>query len=130
MNGRNGFINFKDVNSSIFEQNPGIVPEESPMIVLYNKSSMCVANNGKDTKHTRHIVRRIHLVRNSEKYKMQNIDCYEGGLKLADIATNNVGEHDLTLRKKYIMLQIDNETEHFYKRGNTIYYSLCRNSSV
>ena len=32
----------------------------------------------------------------------------EGGLKLVDIATDNVGEHDLTPRMKYIMLRIDN----------------------
>ena len=45
-------------------KDPDIVPEEDPLIVLYSKSDLCMANNGKDTKHTRHIARIMHLVRN------------------------------------------------------------------
>ena len=37
---------------------------------------------------------------------MHRIDWYEGGLKLADIATKNVSEPDLTPRMKYIMLRL------------------------
>ena len=36
-------------------KDPDIVPEEYPLIVLESKSAVCMANNGKDTKHTRHI---------------------------------------------------------------------------
>ena len=43
-----------------------IVPEEAPLIVLDSKSAMCMANNVKDIKHTRHIARRMHFVRNGE----------------------------------------------------------------
>ena len=39
---------------------------------------------------------------------MHNIDRCEIGLQLADIATKNVGEHDLTPRMKYIMVRLDN----------------------
>ena len=60
-----------------------------------------------DTKHTRHIARRIHFVRNGEKCNMHKIDWCERGLKLADIATKNVGEHDLTPWMKYIMVRLD-----------------------
>ena len=67
-----------------------------------------MANNGKDTKHTRHIARRINFVRNGEKCKMHKIDLYEGGLQLADIGTKNVSEPDLTPRMKYIMLRLEN----------------------
>ena len=77
---------------------PDIVPEEDPLIVLDSKYAMCMAKNGKDTKHTRHIARRIHFVRNGEKCKMQKIDWCEGGLQLADIVTKNVSEPDLTPR--------------------------------
>ena len=42
-----------------------------------------MAKNGKDKKHTSHIVRRVNFVRNGEKCKMHNIDWCEGGLKLA-----------------------------------------------
>ena len=66
------------------------------MVFLYSKSVICIAKNCKDTKHTRHIARRIHFVSNGEKCKMHKIDWCEGGLKLSDIATNNFGEPDLT----------------------------------
>ena len=39
---------------------------------------------------------------------MHNIDLCEGDLQLAEIVTNNVGEHDLTPRMKYIMVILDN----------------------
>ena len=48
-----------------------IFPEEAHLIVLDSKFAMCMANNGKDAKHTRHIERRMHLVRNGEKCKTQ-----------------------------------------------------------
>ena len=39
---------------------------------------------------------------------MHNIDWCEGGLKLSDIATKNVGENDLNHIMKYIMVRLDN----------------------
>ena len=69
---------------------------------------MCMAKNGKDTKHTRHIVRRMHFVRNGENWNMHKIDWYEGGLQLAHICIINVGEPDLKSRMKYIMISLDN----------------------
>ena len=48
-------------------------------------------NNGKYIKHTIHISRRIHFVRNGEKYKMYKIDWCEGGMKLADIPCELLG---------------------------------------
>ena len=41
-----------------------IVKEEAPLIILDIKSAMCMSSYGKDTKHTRHISRRIYFVRN------------------------------------------------------------------
>ena len=69
---------------------------------------MCMANTGKDTKHTRHIPRRMYFVRIGEKCKMHKIDWCEGGLKLADIGTKDVSEPDLTPRMKYIMVRLEN----------------------
>ena len=37
-------------------KDPDIVPEEAHLILLDRKYSMCMAKNGKDTKHTRHIL--------------------------------------------------------------------------
>ena len=87
---------------------PDIVTEETPLIVLDSKSTMCMAENGKYTKHTRHIARRIHFVSNGEKCKMHKIDWCEGGLQLADIVTKNVSEPDLTPRMKYILVRLEN----------------------
>ena len=44
-----------------------IVPEEYTQVILDGKSSVCMANNVKDTNHTRHIARRVYFVRNGEK---------------------------------------------------------------
>ena len=69
---------------------------------------MCMAKNGKDTKHTRHIAKRSHFVRNGENCNMHKNDWCEGGLQLADIVTNNVSETYLTPRMKYIMVRLEN----------------------
>ena len=66
-----------------------------------------MAKNVKDTKHYRIISRRVHFVTNGKKCKMHKIDWCEGGLKLAYIATNNVGENDLNPIMKYIMVRLD-----------------------
>ena len=67
-----------------------------------------MAKDGKYTKHTRNISRRVKFVRNGEKCKLQNIDWCERGLKLEDNKTGNVIENDLNTRMKYIMVRIDN----------------------
>ena len=92
----------------MLNEDPDIIPKEAPLIVLNSKSSMCMAKNVKDTKHNRHIARRMHFVRNGEKCKMHKIGWCEGGLQLADIGTKNVSEPDLTPRMKYIMVIIEN----------------------
>ena len=51
----------------LLNKDQDIVPEEAPLIVLDIKSAMCMANNGKDTEHTRNIARIMHFVRNEEK---------------------------------------------------------------
>ena len=92
----------------LLNKDPGIVLEEDPLIFLDSKYAMCMDKNGKDTKHTRHIARRMNFVRNGEKCKMHKIYWCEGGLQLADIGTKNVSEPDLTTRMKYIMVRVEN----------------------
>ena len=67
-----------------------------------------MANKGKDTKHTRHIARRMYFVSNGEKCNMHKIDWCEGGLQLADIGIKNVSEPDLTPRMRYNMVRLEN----------------------
>ena len=61
----------------LLNEDPYIVPNEDPLIVFDSKSAMFMAKNGKDTKHTRHIVRIMHFERNGEKCKMQKNDWCE-----------------------------------------------------
>ena len=99
---------FRMLVYELFNEDPDMFPKEAHLIVLYSKYDMCMAKNGKDTKHTRHISRRMHFVRNGEKCKMHKIEWCEGGMQLADIGTKNVSEPDLTPRIKYIMVRIEN----------------------
>ena len=99
---------FRMLIHEFLNKDPDIVPEEAPLIIFDSKYSMCMDKNGKDTKHTRQIARRMNFVRNSENCKMHKIDWCEGGLQLADMATKNVGEHYLSPRMKYSMVRIDN----------------------
>ena len=101
----------------MLNKDPYIVPGEAPLIILDSKSAVCMAKNGKDTKKTRHIVRMINFVRNGEKCKIQKIDWCGGGLQLADIATKNVGDNDLTPIMKYIMVRLDNWYRTLVKEG-------------
>ena len=55
---------FRMLIHELLNKDPYIVPEEAHLIVLDSKSAMCTDNNGKDTKNNRHIVSRMHLVRN------------------------------------------------------------------
>ena len=48
-----------------------------------------MANNGKETKHTRHISGRMKCVRNGEECNLQKILWCEVGLKLEDIGAKN-----------------------------------------
>ena len=43
----------------LLKKDPDIAPEESPLIILDSKPDVCMSNNGKDTKHTMQIARRI-----------------------------------------------------------------------
>ena len=53
--------------NEFLNKDPDIVSEESTLIVLDSKYAICMAKNGKDTRHTIQITSRIHFVRNGEK---------------------------------------------------------------
>ena len=105
---RKSLAHFRMLIREFLNKDPDIVLEEATLIVLYSKSDIFMAKNGKDTKHTRHIARRMHFVSNREKLNIHKIDWCEGGMQLADMATKNVGETLLTPRMKYIMVLLDN----------------------
>ena len=94
--------------NEFLNKDPYIVPEEYPIISLDSKSAMFLSNNGKDTKHTSHISRREHFVRNGKNCKMHNIYFCEGGPQFSDIATNNVVKNYLNPKLKHIMVRTNN----------------------
>ena len=95
---------FRMLIHAFLNKDPDIVPEEASLIILDSKSSMYIAKNGRDTKHTRHIARRMHFVRNGGKFNMHNFYWCEVGLQLADIGTKNVSEPDLTPRMMRMLI--------------------------
>ena len=99
--------NLRMLMNELLRMDPYIVPQEAPLIILDSKSAVCMAKNGKGTKHNRHIARRINILRNCDKYEMQKVDWCEGCIKLSDIATKNVGENDLNDIMKYIMVSLE-----------------------
>ena len=99
---------FSMLINEIFNKHADIVPEEDGIILLDIKYDVCMDKNGKDTKHKSNISRRVNFVSNGEKCKLYKIDCCEGGLKMADIATKNIGKNDLNPVIKYIMVSLDN----------------------
>ena len=99
---------FRMLIHELLNKDPYIAPGEAPLVLLDINSSVCMTNNGNDTKHTRQIARRMHFLRNGENCKMHNINWCDGGLQLSDIDTKNFGEHDLTPRIKYILVILDN----------------------
>ena len=47
--------NFRMLIHELLNKDPYIFLEEAPLNILYNKSTVCMAKNGKDTKKKRHI---------------------------------------------------------------------------
>ena len=58
----------------LLNKDPYIVTEEYYLIILYSKSSVCMDKNGKDTKHTRHIVIIVIFLRNNKIEKCTRLN--------------------------------------------------------
>ena len=57
---------FRVTNNKFLNKDLYVIPEQSHIILLDRKSAICMTKSGKDTKHTRHISKRMHLVINGE----------------------------------------------------------------
>ena len=55
----NGFTHFRVLIHKLFNNDPNIVPDEYPLIILDIKSDICMSKNVKDAKRTRYISRRV-----------------------------------------------------------------------
>ena len=80
------------INNELLNKDPDLVPEQAPIVILDNKSDMCMAKNSDYTKNTRHISIRMHFVRNGEEWNFHKILWCELGLLLVEIGTKNVRE--------------------------------------
>ena len=83
---------FRIIISKLFNNDQDVVPEQEYIIILDIKSAICMANNNKESKHTRHISRRINFIRNGEEFNFLKTVWCKGDLKLADIVTKKVRE--------------------------------------
>ena len=81
---------FRMLNNKLLKNDLDVVLEQAHLIVLDSISAVCMANNGKYTKHTRNISRRMHFVINSKECNLQKTVWCEGDLQLADIVTKDV----------------------------------------
>ena len=99
---------FMMLNNGLLKKYPDVVPEQALLNILYRKSANFMAKNVKNNKHTRHIYRKIHFVRNGEECNLRNTVWCEGGLKLKDIGTNNVRGDELNSRLGYSMVRLEN----------------------
>ena len=78
---------FRMLIHELLNNDPYIVPDKAPMIILDGKSDVCMANNGKYIKYTSHISRTVYFVINIEKCKVHKIDWCEGGMQFSEIST-------------------------------------------
>ena len=58
--------NFRMLINEFLNKDTDIVLKEAPLILLDNKSDMCMSKNGNNTKHTSHNAKITNLVRNGE----------------------------------------------------------------
>ena len=76
---------------------------EAIKILVDNTSAQAMAKNEKDTKHTRHIARRMHYVRDGQQIGAHDLNYIPADLNLADPGTKNLGADELEPRLKYMM---------------------------
>ena len=67
-----------------------------------------MSKNNKDTKHIRHISRRIQFVINDKECNFHKTVWCEGCLQLSYTGTNNGREDELNPRLGYDMVRLDN----------------------
>ena len=81
---------FSILNNEIINKDTDVVKENLPLLIFDGKSAVCISNNGKGTKHTRHISRIMHFLINGEEWNMYREVWCEGGLELSCILTKDV----------------------------------------
>ena len=65
---------FRMLINELLNNDLDIVTDAAHIIILDNRSDVCMDNTGKDTNNTRPIARRINFVRKGENYKIHKIE--------------------------------------------------------
>ena len=98
---------FRMLNTELEGEDPDQKPSDPPPLVLDSRAGVDMSKNGKDSKQTRHIARRMHFVRNGEAEGYHRTTWIEGDMQLADIGTKNVRPDELQPRLSYLMVKVD-----------------------
>ena len=99
---------FRMISNELLNDDLDVIPEQTTVIILDIKSDLCMAKNGKYTKHTRYIAIRMQLVRKGEECNFHKTVWCERGLHLAYIVTKNVRDNEMNPRLEYTMVRLDN----------------------
>jgi hypothetical protein len=83
------------------DSNPSPIP-----ILLDSKSAIAMSKSFKDTKHTRHIARRYHYVREGETEGRFKTFWIDNTLQISDIGTKNTTVEDLNSRIIFMMVEV------------------------
>ena len=75
-------------------------------ILLDSQSATAMGKSFKDTKHTRHIARRYHYVRQGEEDGIHNLNWIPAELNTSDIGTKNLPGYDISSRMEYCMVEV------------------------
>ena len=105
------------LNIDLLNNDPYLVPEQACIIIMGNRSSICMDNNDKDVENTRHIAIIMHFLINGEDWNLHKTVCCERGLKLAYIVTNNVREDQLNPILGYAMVRLDHRIQKSIKNN-------------
>ena len=80
------------LDNELLKKDPDEAPVQVHLNILDCKSSVCMANTGKDTKQTIYVAIIIDLVRNGEEFNLHKTVWCEGVLQLSYIGTKNFRE--------------------------------------
>ena len=98
---------FSMLSNEFLIKDPYVVLEQAPLMILEGKLALCMANKGNDIKHTIIIDIRMHFVRNVEECNFHNTVWCWGGLKFAEIGTENVSKYELNTILVYAIVRLD-----------------------
>ena len=99
---------YRMTNIGMMNKVPYLVPDHAHPIIMESNSALCMANNGKGKKHTRHISRIINFIINCEDLYMYKTVWCEGCLEISDIGNKGVRENEFIPILGYTMVRLYN----------------------